>query len=196
MRQLHVDHSYLQPPHHLIVRDIIGHEIYLIKGRWGRKSDHIELFSIEGDLLVKIKQKTLSLFPRFDIYDPRQKIATIQKHPGFLSLKPPYFTVKPLNWTISGNFEKRQYQIRSKTETLMTIQKVATSRGDHYYLFVYAENDEPLCVAISVIIDHWINEHQPQTLSDEDHNYQLGFLNFRLINPRKTYRSRLHQGQK
>lgn len=191
MRQLQIEHSYLQPAHQLIVRDIAGKEVYLIKGRWGRKNDTVELFSLSGERLVRIKQKNLSLFPTFAISLPNHQSGSLRKHPGFFGIQSPYFSVEPFHWLVTGNFEKRHYQIRSTKETLMSIQKVATAKGHRYSLFVYTEEYEPLCVAISVVIDHLTNERQSKTRTEEDYDLRFGFLNFKLTSPHKISRYRL-----
>lgn len=192
MHQLQIDDDYLKTGDQRIVRDLSGKVCYLIKGHWGRKGDRVELFSPSGQLLIQLKQKSLSLFPTFDILTPQGKIGQISKYPGLLGLKSPFFRVKPFNWRITGDFEKRHYQIKDGRDDLMTVQKVATLSGDRYYLFVYTEEYEALCTILSVIIDHLSQNRRSEKSKQENYDWDYGLLNFRLNRPDKIRHYRLY----
>jgi uncharacterized protein YxjI len=135
-----------------IVRDGHNQSHYLLVGRWGRRQDALSLYAIHGELLAEIKQTSLGLLPKFDLYYNRQNVGSISKTLGFWH---EMIFVRKLRWIIMGSLNSESYRIYHGTELVMTMRPVVTSNGEAFELAITDESTEPLCICIAAILDHW-----------------------------------------
>jgi len=135
-----------------IVRDDHGQSHYLLVGRWGRRQDALSLYAIQGELLAEIKQTSLGLLPKFDLYYNRQNVGSISKTLGFWH---EMIYVRKLRWIIMGSLSNENYRIYHGTELVMTLRPVVTTNGEAFELAITDEATEPLCICIAAILDHW-----------------------------------------
>ena len=157
---LYMKQEYVSRQEKILVKNELGKDLYLISGKWGRIGDKLSLYSIDGDLLVEVKQTVLSLFPKFDIYTQGKKIGSITKHRG---LKDVYFKVTPLNWIVTGDFYNHNYTVNCKGKLIMEMTKAYTSFGDYYALHVPESQHAPLCLCIALIVDNLTLTRLPRT---------------------------------
>ncbi|SEL19567.1 Uncharacterized protein YxjI [Carnobacterium iners] len=158
MIHLHIKQDYVSTKNSLIVSDEKGKECYLIVGKWGRVGDGFSLFGIDGDLIIEVKQTTLSLFPKFNLIIAGKKIATIKKYRG---LKGPYFKVSPLAWSVKGDFNTNHYRVKKGKKTIMEMEKTYLSFGDSYTLSIEQQKNVPICLCLAVIVDHLSVTREP-----------------------------------
>lgn len=143
--------EYVSKQEKILVKNELGKDLYLISGKWGRVGDRVSLYSIDGTLLVELKQTVLSLLPKFDIYAKGEKVGSITKH---RSLKSVYFKVAPLDWIVTGDFYNHNYSVHCKSQLIMEMNKAYTSFGDYYTLFIPEERYAPICLCIALIVDN------------------------------------------
>ena len=155
MIRLYMKEEFVSKKERVIVKNKMGEDIFLIVGKWGRKGDALSLYAMNGSLLVEIKQVTLSLLPKFDLYIHQKKIGTITKHMG---IRKPYFKVSGLNWTVTGDFISHVYAIKKFHQPIMKMEKVSLSFGDFYMLEITEPHHAPVCAAISLIVDHYAKQ--------------------------------------
>ncbi|WP_414838953.1 LURP-one-related/scramblase family protein [Carnobacterium sp. TMP28] len=158
MIHLQIKQDYASTKNNLIVSDKKGRECYLIVGKWGRIGDGFSLFGIGGDLIIEVKQTTLSLFPKFNLMVAGKKIATIKKYRG---LKGPYFKVRPLAWSIKGDFDTKHYWVKKGRKTIMEMEKTYVSFGDSYTVSIDQQTNVPICLCLAVIVDNLAVTREP-----------------------------------
>lgn len=155
MIRLYMKEEFVAKKERVIVKNESGEDVFLIVGKWGRIGDSLSLYAMNGSLLVEVKQVSLSLLPKFDLYVHQKKIGTITKHMG---IRQPYFKVSGLNWTVSGDFISHVYSIKKFHQTIMEMEKASLSFGDFYMLEVTEPHYAPICAAISLIVDHYAKQ--------------------------------------
>ncbi|GAA3611758.1 LURP-one-related/scramblase family protein [Secundilactobacillus similis] len=153
MRTLYIRQDSLATKGASVVRDADKRSIYLLIGKWGRHQDALSLYQISGDLLAELKQTSLGILPRFDIYYHNQKVGAISKHLGLLN---EVIYVSNLHWLIVGNIVTGDYRIYHGTTLIMTSQ----GDGDLRALTVENRRQEPVCICIAATLDHWASHRR------------------------------------
>ncbi len=166
--------------HRLTVRENNGQILFLIEGRWGRKNDTINLFSLHGDLILQAKQINLSPFFQFELFQTSEKIGTIRKHPGFFGLRDAFFTIQPQNWLVKGDFEELYFEVFKDDKIIMTATRMCSSANYLFSVMVKNEEDLALASLLTVLLDHYSRDKGAVDTVDElaQNNYNLGFLNY------------------
>lgn len=157
---LYMRQEYVSSHEKILVKNEQGKDIYLISGKWGRVGDKLSLYSIDGTLLVEVKQTVLSLFPKFDIYIQGKKAGSITKH---RNLRNVYFKVTPLDWIVTGDFYNHDYTVRCKGQLIMQMNKAYTSFGDYYTLLIPEAQNAPICLCLALIVDNLTLIRLPNT---------------------------------
>lgn len=167
--------------HRLTVQDSNGQILYLIEDYWGRKDDIINLFNIQGDLILQAKQINLSPFFQFDLFQAQEKIGTIRKHPGFFGLRDAFFTIQPQSWLIKGDFENLYFEVFKEEKIILTVRKLLNNANYLYSLNIKKDEDLALASLITGLLDHY--SRKKGTAEDyeelEQSEYNLGFLNYK-----------------
>ncbi|MFB9768399.1 LURP-one-related/scramblase family protein [Lactiplantibacillus modestisalitolerans] len=135
-----------------VVRDAHKQSHYLLVGRWGRRQDALSLYAIQGELLAEIRQTSLGLLPKFDLYYNRQNVGSISKTFGFWH---EMLYVRKLRWIIMGSLSAEHYRIYHGTTLIMTMRPVVTTNGEAFELSISDQQLEPICICIAAILDHW-----------------------------------------
>ncbi|ANK59952.1 LURP-one-related/scramblase family protein [Loigolactobacillus backii] len=136
----------------IIVRDQKKKPRFLVTGRFGLRQDSFTLYAMDGHYIAEIKQMSLGLFPKFDLYLGHKKVGAIKKMYGVWHQ---FQFVNDLNWIIMGDLLRHHYKIYHRTETLLVMDKAFLSDGDYYQLSITHESDAPLCILLSLVLDHW-----------------------------------------
>lgn len=152
MRALYIRQDSLAAKGASVVRDADRRSIYLLVGKWGRHQDALSLYQISGDLLAELRQTSLGLLPRFDIYYQGEKVGAISKRLGFFN---EMIYISNLHWIIVGNFVTGNYKIYHGTTTIMN----SRSAGDLREMQISSENLEPICICLAATLDHWASGH-------------------------------------
>ncbi|AVK64569.1 hypothetical protein C5Z26_10820 [Lactobacillus sp. CBA3606] len=152
-----------------VIRDAHDQSHYLLVGRWGRRQDALSLYAIQGELLAEIKQTSLGILPKFDLYYNRQNVGSISRTFGFWH---EMIYVRKLRWIIMGSLNTESYRIYHGTELVMTMRPVVTTNGEAFELTITDQVTEPLCICIAAILDHWrkpTNRNQQRATTDGYH---------------------------
>ncbi|MDN3537494.1 hypothetical protein QPX96_08190 [Limosilactobacillus fermentum] len=83
-----------------IVHDEFNNACYLLTGKWGLRQDVLSLYTMQGSLLAEVKQVTLGLWPKFVLYQNRQRVGVIAKSLGFVRQ---VIYIRGLNWMVVGS---------------------------------------------------------------------------------------------
>lgn len=159
MRKLYINQSSLKTQESAVVRDEQRQSIYLLIGKWGIAADSISAYNMHGGLVAELKQLSTGLFPKFDLYAYQHKVGTVSKHIAFQN---ELTFVHGLNWVIVGNQLKGDYNIYHGLNLVMSV-KSGEYNGSHNYkeLVISEIEDEPVCVCLVAILDHWAHRNQP-----------------------------------
>ncbi|GBG95141.1 hypothetical protein LFYK43_16000 [Ligilactobacillus salitolerans] len=126
--------------------------IYFITGRWGRVHDALSVYAVSGDLLAEIKQSSLGVFPKFDLYSNGKKVGSLRRYYGVSS---EMLFVKGLNWFLLGNLNNFRYKIFSGRDLVMRTGDTYKNGQLCIKFDFYSQSDEPLCLCVAAILDHW-----------------------------------------
>lgn len=171
----------IKEKHRFTVYDHSGQVLYLIEGYWGRKGDIVNLFALNGNILLQAKQSNLSPFFKFDLVHKKEKIGTFRKHPGFFGFRDAFFTVQPKDWLIRGDFKNLNFTIFENEAEIVTIRKFLKQANYLYSLKVKREEDILITSLLSVLLDHYSRKKGTINQFEEisQNNYNLGFLNYK-----------------
>lgn len=163
--------------HHFIVKNHTGEILYLIKGDWGKKGDFVNLYDLQGELLLQAKQVNASFFLKFELIHQKKKIGSFQKHPGFFGLRDIFFTLQPQNWIIKGDFEKLDFIILENKSKISKVNKLLKKENFLYSLKVKRKADIPIVSLLSILLDHYSRKKQKYNKFSQK-NYNPDFINY------------------
>jgi uncharacterized protein YxjI len=132
------------------VKDEMGADRYFVEGQlfsWGKK---LHLYFAGGGEAAFLKQKVLTLLPRFEIYVNGRMVTEVVKK--FTLLRPSY-RFSGLDWQLEGDFWAHNYAIVSGGHTIVTVRKAWFSWGDSYEIDLAPGADEVLALAAVLAVD-------------------------------------------
>lgn len=115
----------------------------------------LHILDTDGKELGYIKEKNVSLRPKFCIFTNGEHTATITKR--VVSMRPKY-EVEELGWKIKGNLLKRDYKIIGKDGEVMNINKGLLKLSDTFVLEFSEKKHIVEALAVVVAIDYILDE--------------------------------------
>ena len=114
------------------VKDAKGKKVYEIRKKFGPAIGlKLQIFDMDGNELAYIKEKNISIKPKFRVFVGGEHTATIQKK--LVALKPKY-EVEELGWKIKGNIFEHNYKIVGDKGEAMNIHKGRLRLSDTFEL--------------------------------------------------------------
>lgn len=113
------------------IYDENGNTVYVVKGQlaWGHC---LKICAPQGHELGLVKEKIITLLPKFELYEGGRYIGRISKK---LSLFSPKFSIDFNGWTVEGNFLEWDYTIRdARGNRVATIGKELFHLSDTYVM--------------------------------------------------------------
>jgi len=132
------------------IKDTMENDRYSVKGElfsWGHK---LHVYNMQEQEVAFIKQKILTILPRFEVYIDGRLDVVVKKE--FTFFKPKY-TLQGTDWTVDGNLWAHHYEIKSPSGTIATIARALISWGDSYQMDISSRADEILVIATILAID-------------------------------------------
>lgn len=120
------------------IYDENGNTVYVVKGQlaWGHC---LKICDPQGHELGLVKEKIITLLPKFELYEGGRYIGRISKK---LSLFSPKFSIDFNGWTVEGNFLEWDYTIRdARGNRVATIGKELFHLSDTYVLDIADPGD-------------------------------------------------------
>ena len=108
MRKLYSYRNRLSTRGTTTITDESGSNVYLINGRWGMHAGVMSVYSSSNLLEAEIKQRSLGMLPKFDLYKKRKYAGSIRRYYG---VSREMLFVKKLNWLIMGNLSTYNYRV-------------------------------------------------------------------------------------
>lgn len=135
-----------------VVHDTHGQQCYLLTGRWGLRADVLSLYTIDGQLLAEIKQASLGLVPRFNLFQNRQLVGSVGLSLGF-SRELVY--IRGLNWIVVGRGLRNSYKIFQGRRLVCSIKPVEKTGMMVSELAIDRQIDEPLSLLVAAVLNHF-----------------------------------------
>lgn len=139
------------------VMDSLGRERYTVEGKIISLGKKLHIYDQQGNEVAFVKQKLVTLMPKFTIEMNGQDVAEIVKK--FTLFKPKYF-VKGPNWEVQGNLMSHDYTVLSGNIPIVAIHKKWVSWGDAFELDIPDEKNEVLALAVVLAIDAVMDAQQ------------------------------------
>ena len=151
MKKLFMKQKLLSTVDSFTVKDETETDCYTVKGDYitvGGKKLHIS--DMTERELATVKQKLLSLMPKFYVYVDGQQVAEIVKKISLFKAK---YLVNGPGWEVRGSLLDHDYTITKDSEEIVRVHKVWFSWGDSYEIDIYDEKQEVLALAVVLAID-------------------------------------------
>lgn len=132
------------------VKDENGTDRYFVEGQIISLGKKLHIFDSEHNEIALVKQKIVSLRPKFVVEVNDEEVAEIVKKITFF--KPQYY-VEGLGWNVEGDFFAHDYVIESNGAEVVSIHKAWVSWGDTFELDIADGNDEVTALAVVLAID-------------------------------------------
>lgn len=135
------------------IKDAQETEVFRVEGRAFSWGDKLSFQSANGRELAFIKQKLLSLKPKYELYRDGELFAVIVKE---LSLLKSRFTLDvpgPNDYVIRGSFLEHEFAFERSGAKVATVSKAYFSLTDAYGVEILEGEDEIAVLATCVVID-------------------------------------------
>ncbi|AQW21868.1 hypothetical protein PL11_008035 [Lentilactobacillus curieae] len=150
-RKVQINVSELERSHATKVVDKYDDSKYLVVGKWGLVSDSYSIYSIAGEVLSEIKQKSLGTSPQFEIWYDDALVGSSMVN---FSLHFSTIYIKGLNWLVVGNDVKQNYVIYSGRKRVGSINSYNTHNDVVRIVSANEIDEEPILVSIAAILNH------------------------------------------
>lgn len=132
------------------IYDDSGNTAFVVRGRlgWGHR---LEIYDKNDRHLGTVKQRVLTLLPRFELYIGERYMGQIIKK---FTLFTPVFTLECNDWVVEGNWLQWDYEVRDGSgRTVMTASKELFNLTDTYSIEVADPRDALLSLMTVLAID-------------------------------------------
>jgi uncharacterized protein YxjI len=132
------------------VKDETGADRYAVEGElfsWGKK---LHVYGMDGGEAAFIRQKVISLMPRYYVEIGGNVVCEIVKE--FTFFKPSY-RIDGLAWQLKGDIWAHDYVLCGAGREEMRISKEWFTWGDSYVLDVAKAENELLCLCVALAVD-------------------------------------------
>lgn len=133
--------------------------VYEVTGKFFSIGDELAISDLNGITLFRIKQRVLSLFGAYEVYQNDVLCATIKRRATFFR---PKLDVESNvgNFEIHGDFWDHDFSIIKNGHTMGTIEKEWFTFGDRYKLTVTHKENETFFIALVIAIDNCLHNER------------------------------------
>lgn len=132
------------------IKDAAGNDRYYVEGElfsWGHK---LHIYNAAGREVAFLKQKLMTIKPRFEVYVNDQLTVEVVKDFSFFRQR---YTLLGTDWTVKGDFLAHNYTISNGFSPIATISKAYFSWGDSYAVDIADGINEIPVIATVLAID-------------------------------------------
>ena len=134
-----------------LVKDEVGNDRYAAEGKfftWGKK---LHIYNATGREVAFVRQKVMSLMPRFFVEVGGREICEIVKE--FTIVKQSY-RIAGLPWHLSGDIWAHEYSLDDASGSqVMRMSKKWFTWGDSYELDIADAQNELACLCVALAVD-------------------------------------------
>lgn len=132
------------------VKDELGSDKYSVEGKVLSVGKKLTVFDANQNEVAFIRQKVVTLMPKFFVDIGGEQVAEISKKFTFLKQK---YIVNGPGWTVMGNFTAHDYSIYDGEREIAGIHKKWMTWGDTFEIDINDEKNEVLVLAVVLAID-------------------------------------------
>ncbi|WP_262316637.1 LURP-one-related/scramblase family protein [Lacticaseibacillus parakribbianus] len=148
-----------------VVKDAAFRPAFILNGRHGLANDGFNLHTIDGTHVGSIRQRTVGMFPRYDLYLSQSRVGSVKKMFGVWH---EFVFVSDLNWMIIGNMLANNYRIYHGMKAVTTIAAVGAATGTTFKIAIKDQKDAPAGILLAAILDRWRQIYQANPLVRHD----------------------------
>ena len=132
------------------VKNEYGEDVYTIEGEVISFGKKLHIRDASGTEVAFVRQKVMSLLPRFFVEVGGREVAEIVKKLSFLK---PKYVVNGLGWDIIGDFFAHDYEVVKNGQALISIHKKWMTWGDTFEIDIAPGTDAVVALAVVLAID-------------------------------------------
>ncbi len=126
-----------------------GNTVYFVQGKIALGKT-LEVWDDGQNRVGLLKQKLMSLVPKFEIIIGEESFGEVVKKITFLK---PVFTLESMNWRVEGSILEFDYSIMGPRGVVATINKKLFNYSDTYEIDVAKDEDALLALMVVLAID-------------------------------------------
>lgn len=130
--------------------DEAGNDKYYVAGSMFGSGSHLHIKDTNGNEVASIREKIITLKPKYYIYVGEEQIGQIVKE---TSLFKPRYKVSGVDWVIKGDIDEHKYSIMKDKKTIVSVKKKRFSLTNSYVLDIEDDKDELAALAAVLAID-------------------------------------------
>lgn len=146
-----------------------GADKYFVQGELIALGKNLHIYDRHNKEIAIIKQRVMSMTPKFDIFIGDQQVATMTRKFSLSTTKYDY-VVDNLGWNIHGNIWFNDHRVNCNGSDIITIKKSQLMSGDScierlsmmiadsYEINIADGVNEVIAVAVAIIIDSVIED--------------------------------------
>ena len=135
------------------ILDATGHEALSVHGKFFSWGKDLTVLDAHGNEVARIKQKLMSLLPRFQLYRNEQMFAEIIKEFSWFKSKFTLDVPGPNDYEISGDFWDYEYEFKRRGRVVASVSKAFWAWGDTYGVDIINGEDDISILSTVVVID-------------------------------------------
>lgn len=132
------------------IYDEYGNTVYVVKGQlsWGHC---LKIFDVNGHEVGTVKQRIITLLPKFEMYLGDSYMGCISKELSFFR---PKYNVDYRGWHVEGSFMEWDYSIyETNGDKIATVSKELFKLTDTYVIDVNRQEDAVYALMLVLAID-------------------------------------------
>lgn len=132
------------------IYDEAGNTVYTVKGQfaWGHC---LKIYNAHGEEIGTVKQRMLTLLPKFEIYRGERYLGCISKEFSFIK---PKYNIDFNGWQVEGDWLEWDYTIvNSAGQQIASVSKELWNWTDTYTINVHNPSDAVYALMLVLAID-------------------------------------------
>lgn len=131
------------------IHDEAGNTAFTVEGKlaWGHR---LHILDASGRHVATVKERVLTLLPRFELYEGDTRVGEVQKE--FTLLRPRY-RLDFRAWSVQGNLLGWDYSVTNGSQRVATISKKLFNWTDTYSLDIVDPADQLHVLMVVLAID-------------------------------------------
>ncbi len=127
-----------------------GNDKYYVVGSMFGSGSHLHIRDTNGNEVASIREKIITLKPKYYIYVGEEQIGQIVKETTLFKSK---YKVSGVDWVIKGDIDDHKYSIMKDKVTIVSVKKKRFSLTNSYVLDIEDDKDELPALAAVLAID-------------------------------------------
>lgn len=132
------------------IRDEEDQDLYTVKGEIFTLGRKLHIYDMAGNEIALIKQKLLTLLPKYIVSGENFDPFTISQK---LSVLVPNYSVEPMGWSVKGSITGHEFSLYSGSDIVASVSKAWISWGDSYEINIPNTENHMQALAIVLAID-------------------------------------------